>query len=235
MTQIFVNTTTNAFLETTIPYEARKRGNVSAARLCYATSVILYQKGEMSKLDVTRLLDKALELTPNFLDADRFRQEIWHKILIESGKSMGGNSEYHRYLHSPAWSTKKAQVFERDKYRCTLCNVGAILLVHHRTYDNIGREPLEDLTTLCTPCHEKYHLQPSDPQTDEIAPPPSEDMRFINGSDIVYVGDEIQPPPPAYTGNEVIEETIPFEVEDTTKDQPQTTPPADPKNFDITF
>ena len=31
------------------------------------------------------------------------------------------------------------------------------LHVHHRTYDNIFRETLDDLTTLCEDCHEAHH------------------------------------------------------------------------------
>lgn len=161
MMNIFVNTTTTDFLDTTIPYKVRKHGNVFTARLCYATAFLLFQENKVTGLDAIRMLDKALELTPNFLDADQFRQEIWHGILTPSR-----HSQYSIYLNSPAWHAKKIQVLERDAYRCALCNTGEALEVHHKTYDNIGREPLEDLTTLCAPCHSDYHTQPLDPYND---------------------------------------------------------------------
>ena len=202
MMNIFVNTTTDAFLGSTIPYYARERNNVFAARKCYATAILLFQEGKITQTEAIYMLDKSLELSPNLSDADQFRQEIWHEILIKSTKSMTGDSEYQNYLRSPAWMAKKAQVLERDRYRCTLCNEYGELEIHHRTYDNIGKELLEDLTTLCTPCHEKYHSEPSNPQMNKIPPPP---------------------PSPNLYNSEPSEELIPFE--DATKNQPQATPP----------
>ena len=202
MMNIFINTTVDAFLGSTIPYYAREHGNVFAARKCYATTVLLFQENKITQKQAICMFDKVLELSPNFSDTDQFRQEIWHRIL----RTRSMSPEYPNYLKSPAWLTKKAQVLERDGYKCVLCNKYSVhgLLVHHKTYDNIGKEPLEDLTTLCTPCHEKYHSQPSNPQTNEI-PPPS---------------------PNPYNSGTPTEELIPFE--DTAKDQPQATPPAIP-------
>ena len=40
-------------------------------------------------------------------------------------------------------------------------------MVHHKTYCNIGKEPLSDLVALCEECHERVHepYVPSDPQS----------------------------------------------------------------------
>jgi sirohydrochlorin ferrochelatase len=44
----------------------------------------------------------------------------------------------------------------RAGYRCRLCNLGSpdvVLTVHHRTYERLGKELADDLTTLCMECH----------------------------------------------------------------------------------
>ena len=38
-----------------------------------------------------------------------------------------------------------------------LCNGTEGLDVHHRTYDRVGAEELDDLTTLCDRCHTLFH------------------------------------------------------------------------------
>lgn len=64
---------------------------------------------------------------------------------------------YEEYLQSDYWDSIKNQVLERDDYRCRLCNSNKKLKVHHRTYNNLGQEKLEDLLTLCGKCHFDYH------------------------------------------------------------------------------
>lgn len=61
---------------------------------------------------------------------------------------------YSEYINSPEWQAKRKEAIDRDQGRCVLCNSSEDLHVHHRTYDNFGNEPLEDLTTLCRECHD---------------------------------------------------------------------------------
>ena len=63
-------------------------------------------------------------------------------------------------MKSLAWSEKQTAVLERDGHRCRLCNSDTKPEVHHRTYDNVGKESLSDLTTLCHICHKQYHDNP---------------------------------------------------------------------------
>lgn len=65
--------------------------------------------------------------------------------------------DYAEYLQSDVWKSKAAHARERDCNRCRLCNSPDNLQVHHRTYERIGHELLDDLTTLCDECHELYH------------------------------------------------------------------------------
>lgn len=79
--------------------------------------------------------------------------------------------KYYAYLHSPEWQQKRQAVIERSRNnapagsgsnpfgRCELCNYSpfkpGVLQVHHKTYENLFNEPLEDLILLCTYCHKK--------------------------------------------------------------------------------
>ena len=59
---------------------------------------------------------------------------------------------YKEYLASPEWAERRGRVIERDM-TCVLCDSNKNLQVHHRSYENIGRERMKDLTTLCERCH----------------------------------------------------------------------------------
>jgi len=65
--------------------------------------------------------------------------------------------DYKKYLKSDYWKEIKNQVLERDDNRCRLCNSKNDLQVHHRTYNNLENERLEELTTLCKKCHYITH------------------------------------------------------------------------------
>lgn len=65
--------------------------------------------------------------------------------------------EYKLYLKSPEWEAKRQQALERDNRECRGCGCKKNLQVHHIRYDNLGHEPLNDLTTLCAECHKAVH------------------------------------------------------------------------------
>src|SRR5262245_60175292 len=58
------------------------------------------------------------------------------------------------HYSSAYWRTIREQCLARDGYRCRLCNSPDALQAHHRTYDRFEKEELDDLTTLCEPCHD---------------------------------------------------------------------------------
>lgn len=64
---------------------------------------------------------------------------------------------YSDYLHTPEWNSKRIQVFMRDGRRCRVCNSGVGINAHHRSYEQLGNEPLGDLITLCKACHSLFH------------------------------------------------------------------------------
>lgn len=66
---------------------------------------------------------------------------------------------YREYLASKEWAEKRSQIIQRDGCRCRLCNSPAALTVHHRTYERLGHEEEDDLTTLCRKCHAWFHAR----------------------------------------------------------------------------
>ncbi len=73
-------------------------------------------------------------------------------IFVESEKE-----KYSEYLRSKHWQETRKGALERAHNRCQLCNSPDNLHVHHRTYENIGKENPEDLIALCRGCHYLFH------------------------------------------------------------------------------
>ncbi len=68
-------------------------------------------------------------------------------------------TEYESYIRSDRWRIAPARLAEllASGGRCRICNAGstaATLTVHHRCYDNLGCELVDDLTTVCVECHD---------------------------------------------------------------------------------
>ena len=144
--------------EETAVYQVAKKSSMNdktRAINYYAAAVILFQ--DPSEEDcgiVIGLLEKALNLYSD-LDFRVFIEDVWHYLLksLDPGGALG---TYEKYLGSPAWNRKRDLVIERDKGICVRCRAEG-KEVHHKTYDNIGKESLSDLVMLCEKCHEKEH------------------------------------------------------------------------------
>ncbi len=63
-------------------------------------------------------------------------------------------SEYQAYLASREWALLREAVRRRADDRCERCRRAKMDAVHHRTYERIGHEDLDDLVAICDPCHE---------------------------------------------------------------------------------
>ena len=97
------------------------------------------------------LLDEALNLYPDFQEARKLRSEIWQAILSDNSPAT-----YNNYLKSRAWAETRDRFFQQVGRLC-ICGEPATE-VHHRTYDNIGKEEiLTDLSGLCDRCHKSVH------------------------------------------------------------------------------
>lgn len=71
---------------------------------------------------------------------------------------MSNASSYEKHIASATWAEKRSARLEIDRHACQAClHDGTVwrLEVHHKTYDRLGCEDVEnDLITLCAQCHE---------------------------------------------------------------------------------
>ena len=70
--------------------------------------------------------------------------------------------DYRDFLNTPYWDGVRNYKLKKSKYRCQLCGNKGVLNVHHKTYENHGREHIKsvadsDLIVLCKDCHKKFH------------------------------------------------------------------------------
>ena len=154
--------------EETAVYQVAKKSSMhdkTRARNYYAAAVSLFQDPTADDCErAIELLNKAVDFYPDFSEAYCFRGDVWHHLL-KSLDPDDNNGTYEEYRKSPAWKVKRDAVRQRDGGQC-ICGAQATEL-HHKTYDNIGREPLSDLVMLCEECHERVHQPrvPSDHQS----------------------------------------------------------------------
>lgn len=64
---------------------------------------------------------------------------------------------YDTYLDSAHWQECRRAALSAANGRCERCGASEALHVHHRTYDRIEHEELQDLEVLCEPCHANEH------------------------------------------------------------------------------
>jgi len=96
------------------------------------------------------------------------------KILAQGGGGTGTTFKsegififmtYGEKLKDPRWQKKRLEVMQRDNFKCQICDdITSTLQIHHKSYD-FNVEPwdydLDNLTTLCIPCHELEELAKS--------------------------------------------------------------------------
>lgn len=69
---------------------------------------------------------------------------------------------YRVYLATPEWRYKRREMIKWAERKCQRCREFSHLLqVHHRCYDRLGEELVEDLEVLCDKCHRQEHGLPS--------------------------------------------------------------------------
>ena len=73
-------------------------------------------------------------------------------------------SQYVDYLKSREWQELRRLVFRFYGGRCALnARHTKHLETHHRTYERLGRERVDDIIVLCRDCHQRYHDLLPDP------------------------------------------------------------------------
>lgn len=62
------------------------------------------------------------------------------------------------YLWSDHWRALRRQVKKVRGRLCAGCKKARHKVVHHKTYERLGAESLEDLELLCQECHKTLHV-----------------------------------------------------------------------------
>ena len=69
------------------------------------------------------------------------------------------SEKYMEYLQSEEWKKKRIRKALEQNFTCEIC--GGVFHtgfnIHHKTYKNLGHEPLKDLMFLCENCHMELH------------------------------------------------------------------------------
>lgn len=99
-------------------------------------------------------------------DATPQKWQAWFDEVREiSGKEVRDDIweiSYEEYLKSKAWLETRKRVLEEKGDECaaqlSVCD-GEATLVHHRSYQHAGMEPLWDLMPVCNSCHDALHRQ----------------------------------------------------------------------------
>lgn len=85
---------------------------------------------------------------------------IWISKRVIFNRKRKRRRDYYRneYLKSDEWQRKRHVVLKRDNWLCVYCGRRATQ-VHHKKYakNNIGREPIEWLVSVCNHCHNALH------------------------------------------------------------------------------
>lgn len=103
----------------------------------------------ISKSSFNLEISKKLDFIQHWLDESKLTIAIPEKITKEWYRDV--------YLISDHWQKKRAEALAHANWACQLCNQKELLNVHHRTYENLGCENIQDLIVLCGLCHDKFH------------------------------------------------------------------------------
>lgn len=103
-----------------------------------------------------RFLYKFLHKNPNAMmgygwDID---YDLLQKVIL--------GMPYREFINTKYWKGIRYYKLERANYRCEKCHKRGTLHVHHKTYENHGKEhdfdvANNDLIVLCKKCHEEIH------------------------------------------------------------------------------
>jgi 5-methylcytosine-specific restriction endonuclease McrA len=95
-----------------------------------------------------------------------WQEQRWRRVRLWA---LGfKREEYEKYLAGPHWQELRKVKLEQQRAKlgyncCEECGARpaptpkTALNVHHRTYERLGEELLEDLSIICRPCHDKEH------------------------------------------------------------------------------
>lgn len=80
-------------------------------------------------------------------------------LQVPAWVNPNGNVNYTKYLRSKEWKRKRQEALAHYGALCDECGMTESLHVHHKTYERLGNENVEDLQILCKGCHGAHHEQ----------------------------------------------------------------------------
>lgn len=83
-------------------------------------------------------------------------RNLWESVN-ERNSETSKFAKYSNYIQSNEWKIIRKKVLIRDNNLCQVCKKNSAEEVHHLTYDNLFREELEDLLSVCKTCHKEIH------------------------------------------------------------------------------
>lgn len=93
----------------------------------------------------------------NWLKEREYEREALWDWISENNYYTSDYAKYREYLNSDIWKLKRKGVLIRDENLCQECKIKPAEEVHHKTYENLYNEPLEDLIAVCKDCHKEIH------------------------------------------------------------------------------
>src|SRR5689334_9759966 len=96
----------------------------------------------------------------SFVGREWYRVELAWRLRRSGGRGHRHDrrTAYQEYLASERWRQLRREALQRDGWACRVCADTSKLNVHHRRNPrHWGTETIDDLTTLCRVCHERYH------------------------------------------------------------------------------
>lgn len=99
------------------------------------------------------------------------RKFVLRKFKAKTGVTTDityGPFSYLEYLQSDKWKEKRKLVLRRDNFLCQSCLSNEAQQVHHLTYKHLANEPLFDLVSVCSYCHNQITQMDNDCEAKEI-------------------------------------------------------------------
>lgn len=125
----------------------------------------VFEKREQNIAD--RYEEDYNDLLENMMN-QKYSPDNFDKIFKEKTPERYGSvlvkwrKEKEEYLKSEQWQKKRQERLRIDNYRCQAClylkqEEKSPLSIHHISYKNLYKEPMEDLVTLCSLHHLQWH------------------------------------------------------------------------------
>jgi hypothetical protein len=168
---------TDSILSGELIIQSKPRSNKPRSRIKRNSTECTNQKKSSTKPQSTRTCSKCKNIKP----IKKFYKEPYgsrgnvctkcidtrkkeHKSLVKSTNTTGKvdtfKKSYLDYINSAAWRRKRKEYWNSETLReCYICSdpwldfAGKEL--HHRTYERLGNENLDDLVPVCPSCHQK--------------------------------------------------------------------------------